>query len=197
MDGRPELERTLIQLGLSESVFQGERVLEVGAGNGPVYAIENARHRVGIDPLSTQSDALQDVGRQPNTSVFSGVGERLPFSDESFNIVMCINVLDHVKDPQKTLDEIFRVMVPGGTYLFRVHAFNMPQPIRKVLNHVDAPHPHHFHPDEMLSAIKSSGFKIEETKIDSEKPFSGHNFKKRVATGIFRFRKIGVIAKKP
>jgi len=51
----------------------------------------------------------------------------LPFEDNSYEIVICREVLEHVKDPQKVLSELHRVLMPGGTlllstrFLFPVH----------------------------------------------------------------------------
>lgn len=43
-----------------------------------------------------------------------GVAERLPFKDESFDAVLSLNVLEHVKDPFQAAREIMRVLKPGG-----------------------------------------------------------------------------------
>lgn len=42
------------------------------------------------------------------------VAERLPFVDESFDAVMSLNVLEHVKDPFQAARELMRVLKPGG-----------------------------------------------------------------------------------
>lgn len=41
----------------------------------------------------------------------------LPFKDNSYEIVICREVLEHVKDPKKVLSELHRVLVPGGVLL--------------------------------------------------------------------------------
>lgn len=43
-----------------------------------------------------------------------GVAERLPFKDDSFDAVMSMNVLEHVKDPFQAARELMRVLKPGG-----------------------------------------------------------------------------------
>jgi len=66
----------------------------------------------------------------------SGVGEHLPFSDATFDVVFCLAVLEHVTDPFACAAEIGRVLKPGGTLLSQVpflheyhgfphHYFNM------------------------------------------------------------------------
>lgn len=46
-----------------------------------------------------------------------GVAERLPFKDASFDAVICMNVLEHVKDPFQVARELMRVLKPGGELL--------------------------------------------------------------------------------
>lgn len=50
----------------------------------------------------------------PNNSVQAD-GLNLPFRDESFALVLSQAVLEHVTDPQRYVDEVFRVLRPGGT----------------------------------------------------------------------------------
>jgi len=44
----------------------------------------------------------------------------IPFDDNSFNVVICNHVLEHVEDSQKVMTEFFRVMKPGGWGIFQV-----------------------------------------------------------------------------
>src|SRR3546814_15029687 len=44
-------------------------------------------------------------------------GALLPFPDQSFEAVICSEVLEHVPDPRLVLDEIARVLKPGGCLL--------------------------------------------------------------------------------
>ena len=47
-----------------------------------------------------------------------GTGEQLPFADAAFDAVYCCDVLEHVDDLQRTLDESARVLKPGGVYMY-------------------------------------------------------------------------------
>ncbi len=44
----------------------------------------------------------------------------LPFEDNSFDVIFCNHVLEHVEDDQKALSELYRVMKPGGWGIFQV-----------------------------------------------------------------------------
>lgn len=76
-------------------------VLDCGAGKRPVY-FDNVVNFEIADYETT------DV---------RGVGEALPFCDESFDAVLSLAVLEHVKDPFSCAREISRVLKPGGSLM--------------------------------------------------------------------------------
>lgn len=86
------------------------RLLDVGCGNQP-YRLHLPRvtRYVGLDYPVTQ--ALQDFQARPEVY---GDARRLPFADGSFDAVLCAQVLEHVNRPEMVLQEIFRVLKPGG-----------------------------------------------------------------------------------
>lgn len=104
--------------------LRGRRMLEVGAGVGLGVAV--ARRRFGIEATGVEPGAAEYGGTLevahdilaraglPREAVVEGVGEALPFPDASFDVVVSSNVLEHVGDPQKVLDEMARVVRPGG-----------------------------------------------------------------------------------
>jgi SAM-dependent methyltransferase len=50
----------------------------------------------------------------------------LPFEDDSFDVILCNHVLEHIPDDRKALSELYRVMRPGGWGIFQV-----PQDIKR------------------------------------------------------------------
>lgn len=73
-------------------------ILDCGAGNRSTY----------------YSNVVNfEIVAYPSTDV-RGVGEVLPFKDNSFDAVVSIAVLEHVKDPWQCAKEILRVLKPGG-----------------------------------------------------------------------------------
>jgi 2-polyprenyl-6-hydroxyphenyl methylase/3-demethylubiquinone-9 3-methyltransferase len=47
-----------------------------------------------------------------------GTGESIPYADNTFPVVYCCDVLEHVRDLPKVISEIYRVTKPGGYFFF-------------------------------------------------------------------------------
>jgi SAM-dependent methyltransferase len=85
----------------------GLRVLDVGCGDRP-YA-ELFPGAIGFDvPGNPQAD-------------LHGSLEAIPVDDASFDVVLCLQVLEHVPDPAAAVRELRRVVRPGGRVLLSTH----------------------------------------------------------------------------
>jgi SAM-dependent methyltransferase len=91
-----------------EAISAGSLVLDAGAGEGQYRRyLPHARY-IGVDL------AVGDV--QWNYSGLDAVSDlaRLPFEANTFDAVLCTQVLEHVREPQQVLCEISRALKPGG-----------------------------------------------------------------------------------
>ena len=96
------------------------RALEVGSGaHGLIFCFEVA-HKVGVDPLADEYRTLFPAW-QGRAKTISAFGEHLPFDDASFDVVLCDNVVDHAESPRAIVEEIARVLAPGGLLYFTVN----------------------------------------------------------------------------
>ena len=88
----------------------GLRVLDVGCGVKPYFPFfASAREYVGVDLVQTgYADLVGPI-------------EQLPVEDASFDVVLCIQVLEHVDDPVRAIRELHRVTRPGGRVLLSTH----------------------------------------------------------------------------
>jgi ubiquinone/menaquinone biosynthesis C-methylase UbiE len=113
---------TVINLSPPEGNF-----LDVGTGTGWI-AIGVANNNpycavTGIDlsdtMLSVAGQNARDEGVSERTSFVKGDAKGLQFEDNRFDAVFCHNMLHHVPEPEKLLDEMIRVVKPDGALVVR------------------------------------------------------------------------------
>jgi 2-polyprenyl-6-hydroxyphenyl methylase/3-demethylubiquinone-9 3-methyltransferase len=98
------------------------RVLDVGCGGG--YTCEFLARRgvrmSGIDRSSPCIEAARSHAAVVGLEIdyWLGTAEELPFAAGSFDVVICVDVLEHVDGPDSVVAEIARVLAPGGTFCF-------------------------------------------------------------------------------
>jgi 2-polyprenyl-6-hydroxyphenyl methylase/3-demethylubiquinone-9 3-methyltransferase len=102
--------------------WKGKEVLDLGCAGGFMAEAIDARgaNVTGIDPAKDAiAAARQHADAAGRTITYDvGVGEALPYEDQSFDAVVCVDVLEHVQDLSQVIDEVSRVLRPGGMFLF-------------------------------------------------------------------------------
>ncbi|MBQ2261361.1 MAG: 3-demethylubiquinone-9 3-O-methyltransferase [Loktanella sp.] len=102
--------------------WQGKDVLDLGCAGG--FMAEAMAKRganvTGIDPAADAIDAARRHATAEGLRIGydTGMGESLPYGDDSFDAVVCVDVLEHVTDLNKVLAEVARTLRPGGLFLF-------------------------------------------------------------------------------
>lgn len=117
--------------GLSRDNYAGKRVLDIGCGpRGSLEWADMTARRVGLDPLA--ADYLK-LGADKHAMEYVASGsEEIPFPDGYFDIVTCLNALDHVDDIEATVREIKRVTKQGGMFLLSVETDHPPTPTEPI-----------------------------------------------------------------
>ncbi|TNE39990.1 MAG: class I SAM-dependent methyltransferase [Alphaproteobacteria bacterium] len=111
----------LDELNLSD----GQRVLDLGCGEGRhLHAMyfKAKVHAVGVDlgfddvrKTREGFETYPDTEGEPNRfSLSVGNALALPFADDTFDVVVCSEVLEHIPDYQQAVKEITRILKPGG-----------------------------------------------------------------------------------
>jgi SAM-dependent methyltransferase len=88
--------------------------LDVGCGDGRTAGLwldEHAKSYVGVDISSPAVEMARAAGLE---ALCIDDAASLPFPDASFDVVVCLEVFEHLFDPQVVASEIARVLAPGG-----------------------------------------------------------------------------------
>jgi ubiquinone/menaquinone biosynthesis C-methylase UbiE len=90
------------------------KILDVGCGIKPYSMYFKSREElyVGTDKRVTSNFKVVDV---------KAMAEMLPFNENSFDIVLCTQVLEHSLSPKKTLQEIYLVLKKDGLLILSTH----------------------------------------------------------------------------
>jgi len=108
-------------------VHANERALDVGCGTGPYLDMLAKRSKtvVGIDvaPAMIEEAARNLPPGADNVQLRVASVYELPFPDSSFDVGVCVGVLEYFEDPASVLRAAFRVVKPGGSIVFTVPNF--------------------------------------------------------------------------
>jgi SAM-dependent methyltransferase len=105
-------ERRLAMLNAA-APLAGKRVLVDGCGIG-TYVREIGRYTPHVFGLDIEVERIREGASRGICGLLGAVCERLPFADESFDVVFSHEVLEHVQDDRAACREMARVLRPGG-----------------------------------------------------------------------------------
>ena len=97
-----------------------QHVLDVGCSTGTMCQILGEHfHRVtGIDIDAKAITHAREVNTSPHIKFRVGDAMQTGLPDESIDVVVCAHVYEHVPDPWRMMDEIRRILTPGGVCYF-------------------------------------------------------------------------------
>jgi 2-polyprenyl-6-hydroxyphenyl methylase/3-demethylubiquinone-9 3-methyltransferase len=100
------------------------QVLDIGCGGGLLsnHLAEEGFSVTGLDQSADSLRAARTMDRSGQVHYVEGSAYELPFAGETFDACTCMDVLEHVDDPEQVVHEASRVLRPGGVFLF--HTFN-------------------------------------------------------------------------
>lgn len=119
--------RHMVAVEMPLAELAGQRVLEIGPGGGGhscLFKKYGARVvAADITPERAMSTARKlSLMPGPESLGVNADGENLPFDDDSFDIVYSNGVLHHAENTDRCLDEVFRVLKPGGRAVIMLYS---------------------------------------------------------------------------
>jgi len=180
----------------SKSKIQNPTILDVGCGTGGnLEMLEKFGAAEGVD---VSDDALEFC-KLKGLTVHKGLAERLPFADESFDVVTALDVVEHLDDDVAGLKEMQRVLKKDGKTLIFVPAFMWLWGVQDDVSN----HRIRYTKKQIVERLEKSGFEIERAtyanwtffapilggrtlmKITGIKPESENNINVSALNGVF------------
>lgn len=165
--------------------YKNKKVLEIGVGAGADFEnwVQSGAKATGLDltqaAIELTRERLSLKGYLENQyALKTADAENLTLDDNSFDLVYSYGVIHHSPDTEKCLDEIYRVLKPGGTTKLMVYAtFSMTgillwirhallkgQPFQSqkdvIFNHLESPGTKTYTPSEFKEMMQKHGFEV-------------------------------------
>jgi len=133
---------------------KSNKILAIGCGTGAELNFLSQYGEVtGLDP---SKDAVQFCQETSPQKVILGNAEHLPFKDNHFDAIALFDVLEHIKNHEEAIQEVFRVLKKGGLCFITVPAFSF------LWSEADVMLEHHrrYSKKQLKTPLLKHGFKI-------------------------------------
>jgi methionine biosynthesis protein MetW len=94
------------------------RVLDIGCGDGGTAGVWAAKEGCAYVGVDVSANAVRDARARGLDARLIEDAAALPFEDDDFDAVVCIDVLEHLFDPLAAVRESARVLAPGGVAIY-------------------------------------------------------------------------------
>jgi SAM-dependent methyltransferase len=132
-------------------------ILDAGCGSGRTL-VELAGYG-DVKGIELDSDVAA-VARERNLGeVAEGRVEELPWDEETFDLITCLDVIEHTPDDRRALEELYRVCRPGGFTLVTVPAYQGLWSVHDEVNH----HYRRYSRRSLQTAALESGWSVART----------------------------------
>lgn len=169
-------------------------ILEVGSGKGH---LSNYIHTKGRSIVSLDIDGLKLVKVKqtyPNLNLIRGDAQNLPFSDNSFDILISVENIEHLPDVNQHISEVKRVLKPTGIFLIKTPNKILDTPywlIIKRLSYKELRKPgNHISTQtywELKGLLENNGFDVVFKKVNSLHPTRLKNKNYNILAKCFKY----------
>jgi ubiquinone/menaquinone biosynthesis C-methylase UbiE len=167
------LERCYLPLLLKHhpDITEDTRILELCSGPVCTARLLDGGEKTYLDPMLDEYRRMYP-GKLPKGKFLALAAEKIPENDHSFDLILCINGLDHVLNPELVLNEIERLIKPSGTLLIGMPVF--PAPLTRLRYYCerffsllrDEAHPYSYSLLALRRTLSRHFDVLEETELD-------------------------------
>lgn len=133
--------------------------LDVGTSTGTNLRLLGGMKVRSITGIEINSQAAEMARVKTGQHVVVGDSTNMPFEDKRFDLVLATDVLEHVENHELAVEEIFRVLKPGGRALVTVPAFMSLWGLQDDLSQ----HKRRYVKSELVSLLEGAGFTVEKS----------------------------------
>ncbi|WP_400192624.1 class I SAM-dependent methyltransferase [Hymenobacter sp. B81] len=134
-------------------------ILEVGCSGGPLMLALGKAGYTNLTGIDVSEAGIALARRRGLTRVSVMDGANLSFADESVDLLIASDVLEHIEDEGRALREWTRVLRPGGRIIVFVPAFQMLWSHHDVVNH----HFRRYSAASLQTALRGAGLRVDRT----------------------------------
>jgi SAM-dependent methyltransferase len=125
--------RVIREALLALKLAPGIQILDAGCGSGRnMIELAEFGEVTGLELADASVEAARERGVG---EVVAGSVDEMPFADDSFDLAVSLDVIEHLPDEHQSLSELRRVVKPGGTLLVTVPAYGWLWSDHDIVNH--------------------------------------------------------------
>jgi SAM-dependent methyltransferase len=149
----------IVRLLASFNVEKDARLIDIGCSGGPLERTLGRLGYTNVLGIDISPESARRAVSQGSGNVVLMDGTRMDFKENSFDVLIASDVLEHIENENAAMKEWYRILKPGGRALIFVPAF-------KFLwsGHDDAnEHYRRYTREELVEGMRRNGFVIEKT----------------------------------
>lgn len=171
----------LAELDLSNN----QRILDLGCGRGfylkAINQLNPELKLTGLDINPEYLNAAKETIDSPRIKFIKGDATNLPFENNSFDQIIASEILEHIKEDERVIEEVYRVLKPGGKVIITVPNKNYPflwDPVNWTLEKLFKTH------------VPSNIWWLAGIWADHQRLYTEENLKKKLEQSKFKINKL-------
>ncbi|MBI2333905.1 MAG: class I SAM-dependent methyltransferase [Chloroflexi bacterium] len=144
--------------------YENPRILDIGCGTGfNISYLKQAGHE-RVDGVDISRDALAYCQSRQLDDIMLSSAESLPIHNSTYDVVLALDIIEHLPNDRQALSEIHRVLKTNGTFVIFVPAYKFLWSFQDEISH----HQRRYEANDLRTKLDQAGLKIEKlTYINS------------------------------